>query len=88
MTHPNLEAQLDAYLDGELAAADARALEAHIGQCSECTRWRDDQVTLRAAIKSQIPVLRAPDILRQRVRAPVKECRDPRQREHVLVRPR
>ncbi len=72
MTHPNLEAQLDAYLDGELAAADARALEAHIGQCSECARWRDDRVTLRAAIKSQIPVLRAPDVLRQRVRTQIR----------------
>jgi len=72
MTHPNLEAQLDAYLDGELAAADARALEAHIAQCSECARWRDDRVTLRAAIKSQIPVLRAPDVLRQRVRTQIR----------------
>ena len=52
MTHPNLEAQLDAYLDGELAAADARALEAHIAQCPECARWRDDRVTLRAAKSS------------------------------------
>ncbi len=72
MTHPNLEAQLDAYLDGELAAADARALEAHIAQCPECARWRDDRVTLRAAIKSQIPVLRAPDVLRQRVRTQIR----------------
>jgi len=72
MTHPNLEAQLDAYVDGELAAADARALEAHIAQCSECARWRDDRVTLRAAIKSQIPVLRAPDVLRQRVRTQIR----------------
>ncbi len=72
MTHPNLEAQLDAYLDGELAAADARALEAHIAQCPECARWRDDRVTLRASIKSQIPVLRAPDVLRQRVRTQIR----------------
>ena len=28
MTHPDLEAQVDAYLDGELAASDAAELEA------------------------------------------------------------
>jgi len=69
MTHPYSEAQLDAYLDGELAPADARELEAHIAQCPECARFRDRRLALRAAIKSQIPAFATPDVLRQRVRA-------------------
>jgi anti-sigma factor (TIGR02949 family) len=67
MTHPYPEAQLDAYLDGELAPDDARELEAHLGQCPECTRFLDSRLALRSAIKARIPPLRAPDTLRQRI---------------------
>src|SRR5881409_1687130 len=67
MTHPDFEAQLDAYLDGELEAADARELEAHIAQCSECAQFRNRRLALRAAIKAQLPPLAAPDVLRQRI---------------------
>ena len=35
MTHPDMEAQVDAYLDGELAAMDAVELEAHLAGCAE-----------------------------------------------------
>lgn len=72
MTHPGLEAQLDAYLDGELAAADARALEVHLTQCPECTRFRDGRLALRAAISARVPAFQAPDTLRARVRGAVK----------------
>src|SRR5512143_4355822 len=72
MTHPGFEAQLDAYLDGELAAADARGLEAHLAQCPECARFRDERLELRAAIAAGIPAFQAPDVLRQRVRAALK----------------
>jgi anti-sigma factor RsiW len=68
MTHPNFEAQLDAYLDGELAAVDARELEAHIAQCPECATFRDGRLALRAAIIARVPVFQAADILRERVR--------------------
>src|SRR5207245_1087667 len=49
MTHPVLEAQLDAYLDGELTADDARELEAHLVQCPDCAGFRDERIALRAA---------------------------------------
>lgn len=68
MTHPYVDSQLDAYLDGELSAADARELESHLGQCADCTRFLDRRLALRSAIKARIPPLRAPDTLRQRVR--------------------
>src|SRR5204863_1256690 len=66
------EAQLDAYLDGELAAVDARELEAHLAQCPECARFRDGRLELRAAITAHVPVFPAPDALRERVRAAVE----------------
>ena len=34
MTHPDVEAQVDAYLDGELAAIEAAELEAHLAGCA------------------------------------------------------
>jgi len=38
VTHPPSEAQLDAYLDGELAAPDAAELEQHLRACPDCSR--------------------------------------------------
>jgi anti-sigma factor RsiW len=69
VTHPAFETELDAYLDGELTAADARDLEAHLARCAECARFRDERLALRAAITSRIPSVAAPDALRDRVRA-------------------
>ena len=71
MTHPSFEAQLDAYLDDELAPADARELEAHLAQCRECARFRNERLELRAAIRAQVPTFEAPATLRDRVRAAV-----------------
>jgi anti-sigma factor RsiW len=67
VTHSGFETQLDAYLDGELAAVDARDLEVHLAQCPECTRFRDGRLELRAAIAARVPVFQAPDALRERV---------------------
>jgi anti-sigma factor RsiW len=72
VTHQGYEAQLDAYLDGELAAGDARELEAHLAQCPECVRFRDERLELRAAIGAHVPAFPAPDVLRARVRAALK----------------
>src|SRR2546428_9262557 len=83
MTHPVLEAQLDAYLDGELAADDARELEAHLVQCPDCARFRDGRIALRAAITAQVPVLQAPDALRERVRAALRQAGGTRSRRRI-----
>lgn len=73
MTHPDVEAQVDAYLDGELAANDAAELEAHLARCPSCARFRADRLTLRAAIAVEMPRLEAPDAFRDRVRAVLRE---------------
>jgi anti-sigma factor RsiW len=77
MTHPDVEAQVDAYLDGELAAGDAVELEAHLAGCSTCGRFRDDRLALRKAIVARMPRLEAPELLRARVRAALREAAAP-----------
>lgn len=69
MSHPSFEVQVDAYLDGELAAVDARALEAHLAQCPDCTRFRDGRLVLRAGIVAGVPKFQAPAALRERIQA-------------------
>jgi len=67
VTHATVESELDAYLDGELAADEVRAVEAHLAECAACGRFRDERLELRAAIGARMPVFRAPDALRTRV---------------------
>ena len=77
MTHPDVEAQVDAYLDGELAASDAVELEAHLAGCPACGRFRDDRLVLRKALAARMPKLEAPEFLRARVRAALREAAAP-----------
>jgi anti-sigma factor RsiW len=77
MAHPDMGAQIDAYLDGELARIDAAELEAHLAECTSCARFRDDRLALRTAIAAQIPRLQAPDLLRGRVRAALRNASAP-----------
>jgi anti-sigma factor (TIGR02949 family) len=74
MTHSDLELQLDAYLDGELASRDAREFEAHLKECRDCARLHDARVALGAAIRAEVPALRAPDELRTRVRTALRSA--------------
>ena len=85
--HSSYEAQLDAYLDGELAAGDARELETHLAQCPDCTRFRDRRLELRAAIVTGAPTFEAPPALRERVRAAGREAaRGARTPRHFAIR--
>ena len=74
VTHPGFESQVDALLDGELTADDARELEAHITQCADCARFRADRLALRTAITAGVPAYRSPDALRERVRTALAEA--------------
>ena len=73
MTHPDVEAQVDALLDGELAGRDAAEVEAHLTTCPSCARFREDRLALRSAIRAELPRLEAPDVLRSRVRAALRK---------------
>ena len=69
MAHPEMEAQVDAYLDGELTPNDAAELEAHLAECPSCRRFQADRLALRSAIAAEMPPVAAPDALRARIRA-------------------
>ena len=73
MSHADVESQVDTYLDGELAATDAAALEAHLASCADCGRFRDDCLALRTAIAGQVPKFQVPEALLGRVRAALSE---------------
>jgi anti-sigma factor RsiW len=75
MTHRELELQLDAYVDGELAPQEARELEAHLRECSDCARLHQARVALSAAIREQVPAFAAPDGLRTRIEAALRRTR-------------
>jgi anti-sigma factor RsiW len=77
MTHPDVEAQVDAYLDGELAPMEAGEVEAHLADCASCARFRDDRLALRTAIAAQAPRFEAPEALRGRVRAALRQAAAP-----------
>jgi anti-sigma factor RsiW len=77
MTHPDVEAQVDAFLDGELAAMDTVELEAHLAGCASCRRFRDDRLALRTAIAAQLPRFPAPEALQGRVRAALRKVSAP-----------
>ena len=68
MTHPAFVAQLDAYLDGELALPEAGELEAHLRVCPDCARVEQRRRRLGAALREQLPRYQVPDTLRARVR--------------------
>jgi len=72
MTHDEMQLQVDAYLDGELAPGKARELEAHIAGCPECSALRETRVALSAAIQREIPPLQAPQALKAAIRESVR----------------
>lgn len=68
----DFETQLGAYLDGELGEAPARDLEAHLRQCTTCTRAYERQLALREAMTEHAPSLPAPAQLRAGIRQAIR----------------
>lgn len=54
MTHEQVQEQLSAWLDGELANGERRAVEAHLADCAACRAVGDDLRQL-ARIASKLP---------------------------------
>jgi anti-sigma factor RsiW len=86
MRHPDLEMQVDAWLDGELANIDAAALESHLGQCPSCARYKDDRMELSGSIRKALPRLEASETLRARVRQGLGQARSAERRRATLTR--
>ncbi len=70
----HVSARLEAWLDGELGASEAAAVEAHVKACGACGALAARQRALRSAIRKELPPLAAPDVLRARIRDAVREA--------------
>jgi anti-sigma factor (TIGR02949 family) len=75
MTPHDMRLQVDAYLDGELAAQDARELEQHLKECSECSSVRDARAALSTAIQRELPAFTAPEELRSQLRNTLRSAK-------------
>ena len=66
MDCPTCEAMVDAYLDGELSAADSAEFEGALDVCPEC-RKRLDAGRAMSGLLRELPLEPAPDLLRARI---------------------
>jgi anti-sigma factor RsiW/mono/diheme cytochrome c family protein len=64
----HVTSRLSAYCNGELPAAEARAVEAHVVQCARC-REELEEIRLGVALASHLEPVPAPETLWQRVEA-------------------
>jgi anti-sigma factor RsiW len=71
MTHDDVRPLLDAYLDDELDAASARAIELHVHGCEACSTWLERRRAFVAMIRAA-PLRRAvPHELERRIQRDV-----------------
>ena len=66
MDCPTCEAMVDAYLDGELSAADSTAFESALELCPEC-RKRLEAGRAMSGLLRELPLEPAPDLMRARI---------------------
>ncbi|MGD0839045.1 MAG: zf-HC2 domain-containing protein, partial [Polyangia bacterium] len=71
---------LHAYVDGELAATDRAAYEAHLHDCAACTHASRFQARFKAALRGHLPRPALPVGLRSRVEAALGSSPFPRRR--------
>lgn len=57
-----------AWLDGELAGAEAQAAERHVAGCAECQDFCEDAAAIRSEVRGYAQRYTAPDRLKLRVR--------------------
>lgn len=70
--HPQYVDRLGAYIDGELPAAEAVGLAAHLVACEACSAEYRRLLSTVESMHQQLPPLRAPDALRARVEAAIR----------------
>jgi anti-sigma factor RsiW len=75
MTHDDVRDRLDAYVDGELSAGEATAVAAHLASCAGCAREYESLLHTVHTLREGLVRHRAPDVLRARVRAAIREER-------------
>jgi anti-sigma factor RsiW len=72
---------LESFLDDELDAAGVAAVGEHLAACADCSAVAEELRAQKAAIKAAAPYYRAPDALRDSIRAELRRAR-PASAEH------
>lgn len=71
--HTSYLDRLSAYIDGELDAGEALDVAAHLANCDECAKAYAQLLSTVKLMRQSLPPLRAPDALRERVVASIRE---------------
>ena len=79
-THSRYLDRLSAHIDGELDAAEALDVAAHLATCEGCAAEYALLLNTVESMRQQLPPLRAPDALRARVVAAIHTEARPRER--------
>jgi len=82
------DARLQGFIDGELDAAHAAEVEAHLATCAACSAALEQASTLRTAIRAPSARVAAPDRLAVRLDAAVRAASAPQQPRAAGVRER
>jgi anti-sigma factor RsiW len=84
--------QVQAYVDGEVDALAAAAVERHMEQCAECRALHQELLRLRNALRDELPYTQTPPALRARIMRDLDQESAPasraRQRTHGIWRTR
>ena len=73
MTTGHVREELSAYVDGELPPDRAMEIADHLTSCTECASDYVAMLTTVRTVRAEMVQLRAPDVLRARVRAALRE---------------
>lgn len=68
--------RLDAYVDGELSAGEARAVELHLAACDRCAGVLGFEKTLLDGLKERIRESGVPAGLRERIESALNSDRE------------
>ena len=85
-THARYLDRLSAHIDGELDAAEALDMAAHLATCEGCAAEYALLLNTVESMRQQLPPLRAPDALRARVVAAIHTEARPRERTPSVPR--
>lgn len=77
MSHDEAWGNLDAYLDGEVAANERWAVAAHLADCPACRTYAAEQSRLRSLVREQALAIQPPPALENRLRAALAGAPDP-----------
>lgn len=83
-----IEQYLSAHADDQLSPAERKQASAHLARCAECREELEAERALKAMIQAELPTLKAPEALRQRIRAGMDEIDRAAARQQRAMRSR